>query len=110
MTLFQTITRTIFENPDVGSTAKDNPRTVTLVYPDNTRVQTIPMPRAVSEFDQLGGVITQQYTKAIAVQLCDVPIRPPRDTVVQGYAETWVVNSAELSDTETTWLLDLSLG
>ena len=110
MTLFQVATETLFNDPNIGQMGKDNPPCVTLTFPTGERYRAVPMARSVSEFDQLSNVITQARTKSISVRLSEVPVRPPRDTVIEGYAQEWLVNSAELSDKETMWLLDLSVG
>lgn len=104
---YQVAMRTLIRNPHIGRMALDDPECVTLTFPDGQRYTAVPLQANATEFDQFGNIITQEYTKVIVVSTDEVPLQPPKDTLVEGYQQRWYVNTAERSDTETSWRLDL---
>lgn len=108
MTLFQTALNTVLGDPHVRRRALDDPHCVTLTFPGGTQYTARPIPRLASEFNAVGTMTTQDWAKIISVSVCEVPERPPRDTLVEGYEENYRVDSAELDHFETSWRLNLS--
>jgi hypothetical protein len=108
MTLFATALNTVLNDPHARRRELDDPSTVRLVFPTGAVYRARPVTRLASEFGQLGTVVTQDYAKIITVAVCEVPLRPPRDTLVEGYNESFRVDSAELDHFETSWRCNLS--
>lgn len=107
MSLFQTAIDTLYNDPNIGRMGIDDPSIITLTYPDGSTCRAVPLARPVSEFDQFGNLQTQELTKVLTVRVSEVPVQPPRNTIVTGYAQRWYVQTAERSDTETSWRLNL---
>jgi hypothetical protein len=108
MTIFATALNTVLNDPHVRHRELDDPDTVSLTFP-NGRVYTArPVTRLASEFAQLGAIVAQDYAKIMTVSVAEVPVRPPRDTLVEGYAEDYRVDSSEPDHFETSWRCNLS--
>lgn len=108
MPLFGTAFRTLLSDPHLRKREQDSPDTVTLTFPDGTVYTVKPIERIASEFGSFGAIQTQDYAKIISVSVSEVPTRPPRDTLIQGYADDYRVDNAESDHFRTSWRCNLS--